>query len=360
MHVGLIIYGSLDIVSGGYLYDRQLVNHLRASGDTVQIISLPRQRYGRCLLQNFSLDLTQQMQSTRFDVLLQDELNHPSLWIFNRRLRRQRNAPIVSIVHHLRSSEQRPAWQNWFYRQIERAYLLSVDGFVFNSRTTRAAVEKLIRQERPFTIAAPAGNRFQTGLDEHSLIKRAQSRGPLRLLFVGNLIARKGLHVLLAALAQLPENSWELTIVGNTAVNPAYTSKIQQQSRLNGLDHRIRWRGKVTDTQLANELRRGQLLVAPSSYEGFGIVYLEGMAFGLPAVGTTAGAAFEIITNGDNGYLTAPDDANALAQAIGRLHQDRRLLAQMSLSAHRFFAAWPTWQMSMAQIRQFLITLEGS
>ena len=45
-------------------------------------------------------------------------------------------------------------------------------------------------------------------------------------------------------------------------------------------------------------------MVVPSSYEGYGIVYREGMAFGLPAIGTTSGGASEIITDGENGYLS--------------------------------------------------------
>lgn len=51
MHVALI-YGSLDTLSGGYLYDRKLVEHLRARGDVVDVISLPWRNYGRHLLDN--------------------------------------------------------------------------------------------------------------------------------------------------------------------------------------------------------------------------------------------------------------------------------------------------------------------
>ena len=49
MRIGLIIYGSLDTLTGGYLYDRLLVEHLRRQGDHVDIISLPWRTYGRHL-----------------------------------------------------------------------------------------------------------------------------------------------------------------------------------------------------------------------------------------------------------------------------------------------------------------------
>ena len=53
MKIGLIIYGSLDTLSGGYLYDRMLVDYLRAQGDTVEIISLPWRNYAAHLTDNF-------------------------------------------------------------------------------------------------------------------------------------------------------------------------------------------------------------------------------------------------------------------------------------------------------------------
>ena len=46
MHVGLLIYGSLSTISGGFIYDRNLVRYLREAGDRVEVISLPWRRYG--------------------------------------------------------------------------------------------------------------------------------------------------------------------------------------------------------------------------------------------------------------------------------------------------------------------------
>jgi hypothetical protein len=74
MKLGLVIYGSLDTLSGGYLYDRKLVEYLRSQGDIVEIISLPWRNYASHLTDNFSFKL-----STNLDILIQDELNHPSL-----------------------------------------------------------------------------------------------------------------------------------------------------------------------------------------------------------------------------------------------------------------------------------------
>src|SRR5574339_1182768 len=100
MHIGLIIYGSLDTLSGGYLYDRRLVEFLRSQGDTVEIISLPWRNYLAHLTDNLYFKLPDNL-----DILIEDELNHPSLILANRR---KHPYPVISLVHHLRCSEFRP------------------------------------------------------------------------------------------------------------------------------------------------------------------------------------------------------------------------------------------------------------
>jgi hypothetical protein len=72
MRVGLVIYGSLDTLSGGYLYDRMLVRHLQANGDQVEIVSLPWRYFLAHLGDNISAALYRRLRSLQVDVLLQD------------------------------------------------------------------------------------------------------------------------------------------------------------------------------------------------------------------------------------------------------------------------------------------------
>jgi hypothetical protein len=175
MKIGLIIYGSLDTLSGGYMYDRKLVEYLRAQGDNVEIISLPWRNYAAHLTDNFSFKLPRNL-----DILIQDELNHPSLIGANQG---EHPYPIVSLVHHLRCSELRPPWQNNFYRVIEKEYLQSVDGFIFNSQTTKGVVNKLLVEEKPSVVAYPPTDRFGVAIPEKEIIERSKSE-ELRILFL--------------------------------------------------------------------------------------------------------------------------------------------------------------------------------
>ena len=72
MRVGFVIYGSLDTRSGGYLYDRKLVAHLRQQGDEVILFSQPWQNYARRVLLNFDGAWADAIARARLDILIQD------------------------------------------------------------------------------------------------------------------------------------------------------------------------------------------------------------------------------------------------------------------------------------------------
>jgi glycosyltransferase involved in cell wall biosynthesis len=352
MKIGLVIYGSLDTLSGGYMYDRMLVEYLRAQGDTVEIISLPWRNYAAHLSDNFSFRLP-----VNLDILIQDELNHPSLIVANRG---KHPYPIISLVHHLRCSELRPKWQNDLYRVIEKKYLQSVDGFIFNSQTTKGVVNGLIGNRKPSVVAYPPTDRFGEAISEEEIKARA-SHSPFRILFLGNIIERKGLHTLLNALfiTHPSRGAFILDVVGSLTTDPIYAKQTQESVTVNGLSSTVHFHGALDNEPLKQKLSQAHVLIVPSSYEGFGIVYLEGMAFGLPAIGTTAGAAGEIIEDGKTGYLIEPNDSATLAAHISQLASDRNLLAELSLSARKRYTQQPAWNETAGQIRTFLQNMIG-
>jgi len=354
MRLGFVLYGNLGMLSGGFLYDRILVEHCRRRGHAVEEFSLPWRPYGWGLAHNFSPVLTRRLADAPWNLMLQDELAHPSLFRLNRRLRRRGAPPLVAVVHHLRCREERPAWQNLLYRLVERRYLASVDGFIFNSMDTRRSVEALLPAPKPFVVAPPGGDRFASYPDEAEIAARTRAAASLRLLFLANVMPRKGLHALVRALAALSHEKWELEVVGSLTVEPGYTRAVRRQVEAAGLAGRVHFRGPRYGCDVAACLASSHLLTVPSSLEGFGIVYLEAMGFGLPVIASRHGGARELVVHGENGFLVAPGDLEALITHLDLLLKDRQKLLDMSLASRRHFARHPTWAESAGRAVRFL------
>lgn len=356
MRIGLLIYDSLDQISGGYLYDRKLVEYLQNQGDEIHLLSLPRRKTLHHIRDNFSARLARQFIALPVDVLLQDELNHASVLLLNRKITAKRGFSIISIVHHLRCMEAGRPWEKALYRWMEKHYLTSVDGFIFNSHTTRRSVYQVAPETSrlPYIVAWPAWNHLRANIDEGDIHRRALCAESLKLVFVGNLIPRKGLHILLQALSLVKDEKWDLTIIGDAETDQRYAKAMIQKIHALSKQEQIHFLGRLDQSALEEQLLQAHVLVVPSTYEGFGIAYLEAMSFGLPPIATTSGGASEFITHGKDGFLVPPRNPEALAQTIARLARERTLLARLGSAARQTACHHPTWEESGEKIRRFL------
>ncbi len=354
MRIGMVIYGSLDTVTGGYLYDSRLADHLRAHGDDVEVISLAWRNYARHLADNLSPDLARRLARGRYDLLLQDELNHPSLLRANRRLRAGGGCPIVAIVHLLRSSEHADARLRSLYAAAERRYLRGIDGAVFCSEATRAAADQLAGPGLAGVVAHPAADHLGPCAAESEVVRRARRGGPLRVVSVANVVRGKRLHVLVEALARLPLDGWRLTAVGSLTTDPAYVRRVRRLIARAGVAGNVRLAGEAPNADVAGFLAQSHVLAVPSSYEALGIAYLEAMRMGVPVIATAAGGAREVVEDGREGLLVEPGDAAGLARRIELLMRDRDRLLRMALAARDRAALHPSWDRSLGDARAFL------
>jgi glycosyltransferase involved in cell wall biosynthesis len=354
MHIGLIIYGSLNTLTGGYIYDRMVVDYLRECGHHVEIISQPPGPYWRHMLSSISPGFYSDIVNSSYDLLLQDELNHPSLLRLNRRLRKRADFPIVAVVHQVLCRQPRNGFLNHIYELIETGYLNSVDAFIFNSNTTRRTVENLIACHRPSIVAYPAGDRLGCLASADRIKLRALTPGPLRLIFVGNVLPNKGLRPLIQRLAQLPSETWQLTVVGSLTMDRRYVHRIKKLIVTQNIERQVALLGPIDGAELASLLARSHVFSMPYSHEGFGMAHLEAMAYALPVIGSKSGALKEFVIPGRNGFLVDPDDAETLLTCLQRLNHDRQLLIDMSQAALQTFRRRPPWRHTVQAVHAFL------
>ena len=150
------------------------------------------------------------------------------------------------------------------------------------------------------------------------------------ILALGRHVPQKGFDVLLRAMSLLikREHPCDLILAGD-GMEHAALKRLADQLSLG--DHVI-FPGRV-DHPTALRLFAGcELFVLPSRHEPFGIVNLEAMAAGKPVVATRVGGVPEIVVEGENGLLVAPEDPEALAEAIGRLLDDEALRRRLGVT----------------------------
>ncbi len=376
MKILFIVYGSIDSQSGGYLYDRMLIDALRSRGQDVKVISQPQRNCYLCnILDNLGSGFTKAAVDYAPDIVVEDELNHPSLFLLNRKLHALLRVPIVGMVHHLRQVEQNGMIVAIASRFMERAFLESLDGYICNSEFTRHSVLVALgkkpddRLALPHVIALPGKDRLKEDLPsarddagtmpaDADASNLARQPGKLRILFLGNVIRRKGLHVLVRALGMLSGKhgleSWSLSIAGNKQADPRYTSLVKKLIVKYGLDANSTWLGSLGDAALSEVFKTHDLLVVPSQCEGFGIVYAEAMKHGLPVIAGSYGGAAEMIMHGKNGYLVRWEDSETLAGLLAKLIEDPAMRQKLGGMAIARAAELPGWKESMSLAAAFL------
>lgn len=172
--------------------------------------------------------------------------------------------------------------------------------------------------------------------------KGRRAGGPLRVLFAGSLGQRKGLAYLLEAV-ELPGVEVELTLIGRPA------GRCAPLERALG---RHRWIESCPHAEMLAEMRRHDVLVFPSLFEGFGLVILEAMAQGTPVITTAHTAGPDVITDGVDGCIVPIRSAEAIAARLEGLARDGDELERMGRAARATAArfAWADYRRGVAEV----------
>jgi glycosyltransferase involved in cell wall biosynthesis len=169
-------------------------------------------------------------------------------------------------------------------------------------------------------------------------------KGPLRVLYVGSLSVRKGVHHLLASMRQLSPEVATLTLVGD--MHDEFVSVWKRMTL--PLQGRVSLKPAVLRAELPTLYREADVMVLPSICDSFGQVVIESLACGTPVIATTTCGAQP--RPGLDGLVVSPGDAQALAAAIQHLWEDRDLLDGMSALAPEGVRTWEDFQIDFLDL----------
>ncbi len=181
------------------------------------------------------------------------------------------------------------------------------------------------------------------------------SKPDLRILIVGRLSKGeryKGHQVLMKSLglvqSEFPQA--RLTIVGDGDGR----AELEAIARSYSYAQQIEFTGRVSDSDLSLLYQRSQVFAMPSMGEGFGLVYLEAMAQGLPCLCSNVDAAREVVVHGETGFAVDPTSAEDVAERISQLFRDRPLAQRLGEAGRRRFAEQFTQSQFQTRIQRLI------
>lgn len=172
----------------------------------------------------------------------------------------------------------------------------------------------------------------RNAIDTHAAPHRLPTRGTTTSVVIGTLgrlLPQKNHKLLLEAAALVRDRHphARFLVAGDGPLRP----ELEQQAAALGLTGHVEFTGETrTPYQFLSSL---DLFVMSSDWEGLPLVAMEAMACGVPVVATNVGGVSELVSDGNNGLLTQPGDAGALADALGRVIQDEELRAALGAGA---------------------------
>ncbi len=179
------------------------------------------------------------------------------------------------------------------------------------------------------------------------------------VLFVGHLLRFKGLHVLLEALAMLGDRNVVLVVVGTGALEQEYRDLAARK----GLADRVIFAGyQSQDRELPRYYDTCDMLVLPSvgDPESFGMVVIEAMASGKPAIVSSLRGPAQLIDEGKDGFVAPVGDAEGLKEKIAHLVREKDLRRDMGAAARRKVIERYSWERIGDRLESILLEITGT
>lgn len=317
-----IFPGDINTRTGGYLYDKLIIDELNDAGWNMSLVSLDGDY-------PFPDEAMQQSAAHQLaaipdnSLVIADGLAFSALpELFKAHESRLK---IIALIHHPLALETGLSDKQSAQLKIRETEALRYAAHIITTsqHTAETLADFDVAQER-ITVVFPG-----TAQATEAVGSQCDS---FNLICVATINERKGHAVLVEALKHIEHLPWQLSCAGSCDRDPdTYKNLVELTDKL-GLNDRIRYCGELNNEQLEIEYQRADLFVLASYYEGYGMVLDEAIARALPIVATSGGAIADTVPH-DAGILTTPGDSEELAKALQQFIENKHVRESLKAGA---------------------------
>lgn len=347
-----VVPGSIETRTGGYGYDRRIINGLRHDGWDVALHELdgsfpcptPDARVAaERLFASLPDATTVVVDGLAFGALPAEAERHAA------------RLSLVALVHHPLADET----------GIDGATAAALD----SSERRALALARLVIVTSPAT--ARGLSRYGVEADRLVVVTPGTDPAPpsrgsdcstLHFVCIATLTPRKGHEILLSALAALRGHPWRLTLVGSLDRDPPTLARVRTSVSAGRLDDRVHFAGEAEGAMLEAHYQAADVFVLATWHEGYGMVIAEALAHGLPVVSTRTGGIPDLVEPSGlspAGLLIEPGDEPALRMALARILDDGALRRRLRNGALEARERLETWDQAVGRMGQALQRVIG-
>lgn len=349
-HIAFAIPGDIDTPTGGYIYDRKMIEGLRNLGWQVDLVGLGDGfPYPDAQTLSFAEQKLQAIAAS-CPVLIDGLAMGVMPEIVGRLVSTHQ---LIALVHHplaLESGLSQAQVRTFKHSEID-ALSHASHVIVTSPATARNLIAEFGMEGSRVSVVLPGTDRTLSESGDKK--ERNVTNSDLRLLSVGSIVPRKGFDILIQALGQLKDLPWQLTIAGDQTRDAHAPLQLERDLDQYGLLDRVHRLGAVSAETLESLYLDADVFVLASLYEGYGMAFAEALAHGLPVIATTGGAIPETVPT-TAGILVEPGDVRQFAQALRQIITDEHLRTTLSAGAIHAANNQPDWKQSAENFSQAL------
>jgi len=343
-----VLPGDPLTATGGYEYDRRMMEGLRNLGWNTQVVTLDDSF--PFPTRNALLEAEQKLAALPARSLVM--VDGLALGAMPDVVHAHRDRLcMVGLVHHPLAAETGLSSElatRLF--ESERRALQAVRFAVVTSLATRRALAAYGLEPGRIAVAEP-------GIDHPAVAGCGanfyDASLPVRMLCVATITPRKGHELLLDALAGVGHLDWTLVCVGSLERSPATVRALRMRIEIAGWEDRVELTGELDEAQLQQQFRSAHLFVLATHFEGYGMAVAQALAHGLPVVSTRTGAIADLVPPGA-GMLVEPADEAALRAALSRVLSDPPLRRRLAEGARVAGSKLPSWNDASQRLSEIL------